>query len=90
MKPRIIGVASCKFCRRLVKSYEAKKVDFEYLDGDRDDLQKMLDEKKIDDFPVVQIVDNGNVLYTYDYEIYPRGVSYARVKSKIEKMEKKK
>ena len=89
MKPRIIGVESCKNCRRLKKSYENQKVDFEYWDGEKKELQKKLDEMNIDDFPVVQIIDdNGTVVYPYDQKIYPKGVSYARVKSKIEELKK--
>jgi len=91
MKPRIIGVKTCRFCQRLVKSYKKQGVDFEYWDGDRDDLQDELDKMKINDFPVVQIIDdNKNVIYTYDYGIYSRGVSCRIVKAKMKQLEKTK
>ena len=91
MKPRIIGVKSCKHCMRLVKNYEKLKVDFEYWDGERDDLQDILDEMKISEFPVVQIIDdNGKLLYPYDRAIYKRGVGYNQVKKKMDDLEKMK
>ena len=89
MRPRIIGVKTCRWCRQLVKNYTKQKVDFEYWDGERDDLQDTLDKMNIDDFPIVQIIDDdGKVLYPYDRAIYPRGVSYNQVKKKIEALEK--
>lgn len=87
MKPRLIGVATCKNCCRLKKIWEKQNIDFEYWDGDRDDLQKELDRMNINDFPVIQIIDNNqNILYTFDNVVYPKGVSYAKVKQKIEQL----
>jgi len=90
VKIRIIGVETCKNCKALVKSYEKLGVNFDYWDGDRHDFQDALDEMKIDDFPVVQIVsdDGKKVLWMTDHALYPRGVSYKKVKREIERLKK--
>ena len=90
VKPRIIGVKSCKNCKALVSSYQNQGVDFEYWDGDRDDLQDKLDNMNINDFPVVQIIDdNGKVLWTADQKIWPKGISYRKVKQQMDVLAKK-
>ena len=88
MKIRIIGVSSCSKCLRLVYSYNRQKIKYEYWDGDKKEYQDELAKMKIDEFPVVQIVsDENKVLHTWDNELYPNGVSYKTVKSKMDQIQ---
>ena len=87
MKARLIGVSTCKNCRNIADSWRRQNIDFDYWDGDQDDLQDKLDEMKVKKFPVIQIVDDdGKVLYTWDNALYPRGVSYQTVRMQMEKI----
>jgi glutaredoxin len=87
MKIRIIGVEGCKNCKKLIQTYNSLKVDFEYWDGERDDLQKQLDIMKVFDFPVIQIVDDkGKILWASDPIVQPKGVSYEKVKMIMKKL----
>ena len=84
MSIRVIGVDTCKHCRNLVKKYNAQKVDYEYWDGDDENIKPKLNKMGILDFPVIQIVDNkGRVIHTFDRALYPNGVSYATVKRRM-------
>lgn len=87
MKIRIIGVKSCERCKKLVDTYNSLKVDFEYWDGEKEELQKQLDQMKVYDFPVIQLVgDNGKILWASDPLIQKYGVSYEKVKMIMKKL----
>ena len=86
MRIRIIGVETCKNCRRLRKNYDEQNVDYDYWDGDDDDLQDKLDKMKIFDFPVVQVVENDKVLWTSDPVVHKSGISYKKMKKIMEKL----
>lgn len=89
MKIRIIGVKSCKRCCALVNAYTAQKVDFEYWNGEQENLQNELDNMNINDFPVIQIVDcMGNVLWQTDPAVYRNGVSYKKVQKVMAELQK--
>lgn len=89
MKIRIIGVKSCKRCCALVNAYTAQKVEFEYWDGEKDELQNELDKMNINDFPVIQIVDYmGVVLWQTDPAVYRNGVSYKKVQKAMSELQK--
>lgn len=83
LKIRIIGINSCSNCKSLVRSYKAQKVDFEYWDADSPDLEKTLDEMKVFDVPVVQLVDGDKVVFQSDPAVYKRGISYYELKHEI-------
>ena len=87
MKPRLIGVDTCDNCKRIRNNWTQQGVDFEYWDGDADEIQDDLDKMKVKKFPVIQIVgDDGKTLYTWDQALYPRGVAYKTVVLQMEKL----
>ena len=79
MKIRLIGVDTCKNCCRLRKHYDDQCADYEYWDGNNDDLQEELDKMKIYDIPVVQILDNDKVIWSSDPVLQKSGISYKRI-----------
>ena len=90
MKIRIIGKEDCKYCNALRQSYSMQQVDFEYWDGDKDELQDQLDEMGIINMPVIQIVDDKEqVLWASDPIIYPRGMAYIKVKKIMNNLTKR-
>ena len=90
MKVRLIGLETCKKCQFLKKNYSEQSLDFEYWDANEKELQDTLDLMKIEDVPVIQIVDDSeNILWSTDPKIYPNGVSVAKIKHQIKKITKK-
>lgn len=87
MRIRIIGVDTCNRCKSLVKNYRNLGIDFEYWDGEKDELQSELDKMKINDFPVIQILDDNKVLWATDPILQPSGVSYKKLKIIMERLE---
>lgn len=91
MKIRIIGVSGCKICKNLAANYTAQGVQFEYWDGERDDLQDTLDKMGVYDFPVVQILnDEDKILWASDPIVQRGGVSYKKVLQIMENLSRKK
>ena len=89
MKVRLIGLKTCKYCQKLLSNYSRLNIDFEYWDADDPDKQDELDKMKVFDVPVIQVVDDGKVVWATDPVVYPKGVSYSLVKKNIDKLDKK-
>ena len=85
------GQQGVKFVKRNEEykgNMDGVKLISEYWDGDDDNLQDELDKMNIDDFPVIQIIDNsGAEIFTFDHALYPTGVSFKKIWDKIQTLE---
>jgi glutaredoxin len=71
MTIRIIKSENCPICKSYVSRLQAQNFSFVTYDGDSKDNSDQLDKWNVNSFPVVQIVDNGNVVYQYQNEATP-------------------
>ena len=67
MRVRIVKSENCKLCQIYIASLKKQNFDFDIYDGDAEENQKQLDEWKVFEFPVVQIVDGDAILYQFPH-----------------------
>jgi len=66
IKTRIIKSNKCFFCKKYLKTLSQQNYDFTIYDADDSANQKQLDEWKVSDMPVVQLVsEDGSVLWQF-------------------------
>lgn len=66
MRVRIIKSEDCPICRSYIRRLNKENFQFELMDGDADENQDFLDEWNVEEYPVVQILnDNGDVLHSF-------------------------
>ncbi len=73
---RIVKSDDCLICASYIPRLQKQGYEFEIYDGDAPQNEKQLDEWKIDEFPVVQIVyrDGDNEVVKHQF---PPGKTYA-------------
>jgi arsenate reductase-like glutaredoxin family protein len=68
---RIIKSKDCLVCKNYLPRLDKSGIVYELYDADDPANQKQLDEWKIDDLPVVQIVNsNGSIKYQFPHGAY--------------------
>lgn len=71
MKVRIIKSENCSTCKFYIKRLNDAKFTFESYDGDEPANSKQLDDWGIEDYPVVQIVQDEKILYQFPSQMTP-------------------
>lgn len=82
MRTRIIKSENCPICRAYIFRLKKESFQFELMDGDAEENQDFLDEWKVEEYPVVQILsDSGEVLHQFPKGTWsPRAI---RAKMKV-------
>lgn len=66
MRVRIIKSDDCPVCKNYIRRLKKENFEFELMDGDEEENQDFLDEWNVEEYPVVQILnDNGDVLHSF-------------------------
>lgn len=78
LRVRVIVSKNCKVCKVYLPRLDKVNYSYETYDGDAKENQRQLDEWKIVEFPVVQIVDaDGNLLHQFPKgPLAPRAIDY--------------
>lgn len=62
LKIRLIGSEDCPVCSQLRKQYTKVGLEFDFFDADVPGYKEFLDAWGVHDMPVLQIVDDRNVV----------------------------
>ena len=84
LKFRIIKSNTCKKCIFYIPQLQQQGYQFDIYDGDAPENQKQLDEWRITEFPIVQIVDENNNLIE---QCYPGPIAGRLILAKIKHLE---
>jgi len=85
---RIIKTQECSICEMWLPRLDQQGFLYETFDADALGNQKQLDEWKIDDLPVVQIVNRANDdTETVKYQFAPGSWSVRAIKHKMSQVE---
>lgn len=86
---RIIKKEGCAICKSFIERLSLDKTfTFDVMDADAPDLQKQMDEWKIDEVPVVQIYDTDGKLPPFHFP--PGTFSKSTILAKRDLLTKKK
>jgi len=84
MKVRVITAKDCPKCRMYVRNLVTVKFAYEIYDGDAEENQEQLDAWKVEEFPVIQLLDNDGKLH---YQFPPGAVAPRVIEAQIRRFE---
>jgi len=88
LRVRIIASKTCEKCKHYMHRLRKQGFGFEFYDGDADENQDQLDEWLVEDFPVVQIVEEVEGVDLVRYQCAPGTFSPRFLNRKIKEIQK--